>query len=63
MRDKHLAPTPANSNEKRQEVQRLLQESGEVAPVDFHKYAKRAGEVITLAVEKGRAHAAQRAQR
>jgi hypothetical protein len=38
----------------------LLQESGEVAPVDLHKHAKRAAEVITRAVEKARAHGAQR---
>jgi hypothetical protein len=44
-------------------VQRLLQESGEVAPVDLHKYAKRAAEVITRAVEKARALGAQKARR
>jgi hypothetical protein len=63
MRGKRQAPTPAISNEKKHEVQRLLQESGEVAPVDLHKHAKRAAEVITRAVEKARAHGAQKARR
>jgi hypothetical protein len=40
-----------------------LQESGEVAPVDLHKHAKRAAEVITRAVEKARALVAQKAPR
>jgi hypothetical protein len=63
MRGSLSAPTPANSNEKKQEVQRLLQESGEVASVNLHSYAKRAAGVITRAVEKARAHAAQKGPR
>jgi hypothetical protein len=48
---------------KKKEIFRLLEESGDVAPVDFQKYAKRAAEVITRAVEKARARGAQKLRR
>jgi hypothetical protein len=62
MRGKREAPTPANSNEKKQEVQRLLQESAQVASVAFTN-TPNAADVITRAVEKARAHAAQKGPR
>jgi hypothetical protein len=41
------------SGEDQEDLRALLEKTRE-APVDFAKYAKRAGEIITRAVEKAR---------
>jgi hypothetical protein len=63
MRLKHSTPSAADLKTKKNEIRRLLEESGDVAPVDVQKYAKRAAEVITRAVEKARARGAQKLRR
>jgi hypothetical protein len=63
MRLRHSTPPAADLKNKKKEIFRLLEESGDVAPVDFQKYAKRAAEVITRAVEKARARGAQKLRR
>jgi hypothetical protein len=45
---------PASRPEKDQELRALMENTREAAPVDFAKYAKRAGEIITQAIEKAR---------
>ena len=57
------SPSAADLKNKKKEIRRLLEQSGEVAPVDLQKYAKRAAEVITRAVEKARERPAQKARR
>jgi hypothetical protein len=41
------APSRSHANDNGEELRALLEKSGEVPPVDFAKYAKRAAEVIT----------------
>jgi hypothetical protein len=63
MRLKHSTSAAADLKNKKNEIRRLLEESGDVAPVDFQKYAKRAAEVITRAVQKAHAPGAQKVRR
>ncbi len=48
-----FAPQEAHANDNK-ELQRLIRDSGEVAPMDFQKYAKRASDIITRAASKPR---------
>jgi hypothetical protein len=51
---KEAPKTAARSTEDQEELRALMEKTREAAPVDFVKYAKRAGEIITQAVEKAR---------
>jgi len=49
---KEAPKTASRSTEDQEELRALMKKTREAAPVDFAKYAKRAGENITQAVQK-----------
>lgn len=53
-KDKGQSKSASPSTEDQEELRALMDKNREAAPVDFAKYARRAGEIITQAVEKAR---------
>ena len=46
-----------------EQLQRFMRDRGEVAPVDFHKYAKLASEIVTRAASQPRERRERKASR
>jgi|tagenome__1003787_1003787.scaffolds.fasta_scaffold20973618_2 nicotinate-nucleotide pyrophosphorylase len=55
--------TPSHANDNREEFRTLLEQSGDVAPVDIQTYAKRAADIISHAAVKARERLGRKAQR